>query len=127
MNLKEQIQELSEKKPEPTYFYEKSIKDAIVKNFLFLTKNFTTKKIIENLEKEYTKFLLKGKEYADAVQALSNLAKVDLSILKQKLKEIDMAQCEVFTAIYFLSSTPHFFSSFFVKFNSKSLTYFKKL
>jgi len=89
LNLKESIINNLDNKKDTNDGYEEKFLDNVVRNFLFTIKNFTTGKVKENIEKEYNKFLLKGKDYIEAIDNSSKIAKIDLSIAKEKIKDVD--------------------------------------
>lgn len=82
------INNLDEKK-EVSNIYEEKFIDKIIKNFLFSLKNLSSGKVKENIEREYNKFLLKGKDYIDAITNSSKIANIDLSLAEKAIKQID--------------------------------------
>lgn len=99
LNIKESIiKKLSSYKAEQD-IYEENILDNVVKNFLFTIKKISSGKMKQNIESAYNKFLLKGKEYAEAIEETSQIARNDLSITTDIINKMDTSYKELLDEI----------------------------
>jgi len=68
---------------------DENIIDKSKKILLSIFKNITTGKLKENLEKEYKKFLLKGKEYKQEIENMSRIALKDFELSENIMGNIN--------------------------------------
>ena len=86
LKYKEEVQMKSEYND---IVFNESLLDKGLKAGLKVLRSVTTGEVKVKIEKSYNKFLLNGKEYADAIKVTRNIGKVDLKLVSKKITEIN--------------------------------------